>query len=560
MKFNKKHLTLSLICVALLFSCWGYAQENDDEIEIVWIGHSCFEIGFHECRILIDPFSPESYDHVLPSTKYDIVFATHKAQDHYYFDGVEADVYLLARGDKSEFVSERRNEERNITGKTTKKTATSSFSFWTVASYHDDQHGAVNGVNGIICFDFNGIKVVHLGDLGHVLEDSQLKQIGRVDVLMIPVDGYFTIDMDTAKTIIRQLTPKIVFPMHYRTKGSKTTRSVYTEDVIFAGFENIKKMDQSHLVVDRRMLDQAQQVIILDYSKQKDFPCLKGPYLGQKPPGMTPEVFAPGILNTKERGAFCFVFSPDGNEFYFVYYERENENSGGMARMKRIDDAWSEPEMLPFNSSTFDNDMCLSADGKRLVFRSWRALPDGEKPKDHSYLWYVERIDGGWSRAKPLYCANSPVRTGYPSMAENGNLYFAHKRDEIFGIYRSKPIDGDYGIPELVFTAVDSIKTEGDLFIAPDESYMIISCWNHPDNIGSSQGDLYITFQRNDGTWTEERNMGELINTRYGENCPQVTPDGKYFFFNRYDPDNKEGNTYWVDANLIQTFKPEEIK
>jgi pimeloyl-ACP methyl ester carboxylesterase len=291
-----------------------------------------------------------------------------------------------------------------------------------------------------------------------------------------------------------------------------------------------------------------------------NFPVLKGTYLGQKPPGLTPEVFAPGILNTKKMGAFCSVFSPDGNEFYFVYYERENDASGGIAWMKRVKDVWSKPEMLHFNSTDFDNDMCMSSDGNKLIFRSWRALPDGNKPKGHSYLWFVERTDEGWSKAKPLYCAKIPIRTGYPSLTADGILYFAHSNVEVFGIYRSKPINGAYGTPEHVFTAVDSIDTEGDMFVAPDESYMIISCWDHPGNIGSGQGDLYITFQKDDGTWTEEINMGELINTQYGENCPQVSPDGKYFFFNRYNPDAKEGNIYWVDAKIIEDLKPKNLR
>ena len=83
-------------------------------------------------------------------------------------------------------------------------------------------------------------------------------------------------------------------------------------------------------------------------AQQDDFPVLKGPYLGQKTPGLTPEVFAPGILNTKKMGAFCSVFSPDGNEFYFVYYEKENDNSGGIAWMKRINGVWTKPEMVRF--------------------------------------------------------------------------------------------------------------------------------------------------------------------------------------------------------------------
>ncbi|UCE39904.1 MAG: PD40 domain-containing protein [Candidatus Aminicenantes bacterium] len=313
--------------------------------------------------------------------------------------------------------------------------------------------------------------------------------------------------------------------------------------------------------IDSRVIENARKNSHAQREKpEDDFPVLKGSYLGQKPPGMTPEIFAPGILNTKNMGAFCSVFSPDGNEFYFVYYERENDSSGGMAWMKRINNVWTKPDMLHFNSTDFDNDMCMSSGGEKLIFRSWRTLPNGEKPKDHSYLWFVERTEDGWSKAKPLHCGDVPVRTGYPSLAANGNLYFAQRNVEIFGIYRAKPVNGAYSTPEYVFTAVDSIDTEGDMFVAPDESYLIISCWDHPDNIGSGQGDLYITFRKDDGTWTEEINMGELINTQYGENCPQVSPDGKYFFFNRYNPDAKEGNIYWVDAKIIENLKPEEMK
>ena len=96
-------------------------------------------------------------------------------------------------------------------------------------------------------------------------------------------------------------------------------------------------------------------------------------------------------------------------------------------------------------------------------------------------------------------------------------------------------------------------------FLLLESPSQIISCWDHPDNIGSGQGDLYITFKREDGTWTEELNMGKEINTQYGENCPQVSPDGKYFFFNRYNPDANKGNIYWVDVKVIKALKPDEI-
>ncbi len=300
--------------------------------------------------------------------------------------------------------------------------------------------------------------------------------------------------------------------------------------------------------------------IISNCSKRDGFPVLKGPYLGQKIPGMTPEIFAPGILNTDKMGAFCTVFSPDGNEFYFTYWEKPAGTSSELTFMKKVNNIWTKPEMLNFNSTTYDNDMCLSVDGKKLIFRSFRALPSGVKPNDHSYLWFVERTEDGWSEAKPLFCGGEPVRTGYPSISKNGRLYFAHRRDNLPGIYRSKYLNREYSAPEFVCTVIDTQIVHGDMFVAPDESYMIISCRDRDGQIGNGLMDLYIVFQKDNGSWTEARNMDQSINTQHGENCPQVSPDGKYFFFNRYDPDTKTGNMYWVDAKIIENYKPVKIE
>jgi hypothetical protein len=291
-----------------------------------------------------------------------------------------------------------------------------------------------------------------------------------------------------------------------------------------------------------------------------DFPVLKGPYLGQKPPGKTPKVFAPGILNNDKMGAFCTVFSPEGNGFFFVYYEKSDDESGGIYRMRRINNIWTKPEKLPFNSTTLDGDMCMSTDGNTLVFRSSRALPSGKKPKNHTYLWFVKRTNHGWSTAKPLFCGGEPVRTGYPSISNNGTLYFAHRRNNYLGIYCSRLINNKYVTPEHIYTVFNQDFIHGDMFIAPEENYMIISCKDRSGKIGYGGLDLYIIFRRSDGTWVPAINMGKSINTKNGENCPQVSPDGKYFFFNRYNPDLKKGDMYWVDARIIEEMKPDDIK
>jgi L-ascorbate metabolism protein UlaG (beta-lactamase superfamily) len=564
MKFNKKHFLLSLICISLLFSCGGDTSRNDNKIDIVWVGHSCFEIGFHEYRILIDPFSPESFDNILPRTKYDIVFATHKAQDHDFFDGVEADAYLLASGDKDEFISKRRDEEQKITGMTVRKTATSQFSFWTVASFHDDQHGAVEGVNGIICLDFNGIKVVHLGDLGHALEESHLGQIGAVDVLMIPVDGYFTLDLDTAKAIIRQLAPKIVFPMHYRTESSKSIRPIYTEEDIIAGFHNAKRLNQSHLVIDREILDRSQQIIMLDHSGREDFPFLQGAYLGQKPPGMTAKIFAPGIVST---GAFEHsspTISPDGNEIYWSVHEAAiAEHARPIIFMRRENDVWNKPRLAEFVRRDYHYEYpSFSVDGQRLYFCAKRA----DRENSDYDLWFVEKTPSGWSGQRKLGSPpNSENFDAQPSLARNGSVYFISYYDKAnpqYGLYLSRYLAGRYLPRILMEEKFNRLHADWTPYIAPDESYLVFSSFRDG---GFGSGDLYIAFKNGDGSWSDIINLGDKVNTEANERFPNVTPDGRYLFFNstrklpgaRMDePGNGNGDVYWLDAKFIGDLKP----
>ena len=286
-----------------------------------------------------------------------------------------------------------------------------------------------------------------------------------------------------------------------------------------------------------------------------NWPVLKGPYLGQKPPGHIPEIFAPGLLNNPVMGAFCTVFSPDGTEFYFSYYQRTGDTCD-LFCMKQIGGFWKKPEKLHFNSASYENDVCISTDGKRLVFRSWRALPSGRKPKDHSFLWYVTRAAHGWSDAKPLLCGGEPVRTGYPSMSRDDSLYFAHRQNGRLGIYRSRLQKGHYSRPEFVYEAFNQDFILGDLFVAPDESYIIFSGRPPAKSEEFSRLDLYVTFRDREKKWSKPLKMGNNINTKLGgENCPAVSPDGKYFFFNRYDPDKKKGNMYWLKADIISNMK-----
>jgi len=285
-----------------------------------------------------------------------------------------------------------------------------------------------------------------------------------------------------------------------------------------------------------------------------DFPVLKGPYLGQKPPGMTPELFAPDIFSMGIH-TFSTAFTPCGNEVYFSRFVPEKKIDQIMVS-KRINDIWTKPETVSFSGIYNENDVRITTDGYRMFFRSRRPLTDFKKQDDHYYIWYVNRNnDGTWSDMQPLKCGGAYLRTGDIGISNIGTLYFAYRKNDTLGIYRSKFVNGVYDEPEFVITATDSEGRVGDTYIAPDESYLIVSCWYMPQNKG--QSDLYISFQKMDGSWTPLKNMGEPINTDNNENCSALSPEGKYFF---YLSVGDESQTFWVDSKVIDNLKPDHHK
>lgn len=306
-----------------------------------------------------------------------------------------------------------------------------------------------------------------------------------------------------------------------------------------------------------------------------EFPTLTGEYLGQAPPGNTPELFAPGIISTRdaERDA---CFSPDGNEFYysmiglthFVILESRLENG-----------RWTRPEVAPFSGHYSDIEPFYSPNGDRIYFASTRP-PDGVgEPRPDFDIWYVEKTEEGWSEAVNI---GPPVNTEknefYPSVSNNGTLYLTASYEGAFGfedIYKSELIGGKYTDPVNLGEAVNSKLYEYNAFIAPDESYIIYSSHGRQDGYGS--GDLYISFASEDGSWSAGKNLGENINSITLDFCPFVSPDGKYLFYSStrkaglpysetgvtYDrmlkilasPENGLGDIYWVKADVIFELK-----
>jgi hypothetical protein len=290
-------------------------------------------------------------------------------------------------------------------------------------------------------------------------------------------------------------------------------------------------------------------------------PELAGPYMGQRAPGMTPEKFLGNVLDHN----FCSVFSPDGEEFYFTHYDPDTD-ACSIEYMKMIHGVWSAPEVASFSSDFTDNDIAMSADGSRVVFRSNRPLTGRsvDDRRDGLYLWTSVRTETGWTDAEAMaFDGRTDIPGGYPSLTRDGTLYFTTKELEDPGpkdIHRSRSIDGAFTTPENLGEPPNSPHGEGDLFVSPDGSFLIVSCYDHPENIGGESLDLWVSFHRADDSWTAPANLGPPINTAHGENCPAVSPDGRFLFFNRYagEEGNDENGTYWVDARILDGFRPRE--
>jgi Tol biopolymer transport system component len=153
---------------------------------------------------------------------------------------------------------------------------------------------------------------------------------------------------------------------------------------------------------------------------------------------------------------------------------------------------------------------------------------------------------------------NSDHHDIFPSVAKDGTIYFFSERDGGLGmadLYRSKPIEGSYTKVENLGVPINTNQDEIDPFIAPDESYLIF-CSKARDGYGEQ--DLFISFKKPDGSWTEPANMGESINSSGNDWIPFVTPDNKYFFFgsNR----NGQDDIFWVDARVVEKSKPDFLK
>ena len=281
--------------------------------------------------------------------------------------------------------------------------------------------------------------------------------------------------------------------------------------------------------------------------RQGGFPRLSGPYLGQKPPSDTAIRFLPQVFKNMHCSP---VFSPDGKKVYWRTMDRKS-----LIYMEERNNSWSMPRAVPFGTVFYKQDVpFFSADGERLFFISTKPQKFYKIISGETF-WYVERDGSGWSHSRPLGKELNRVYTHWQfSVASNGNLYFNGSEDpdhDTWFIYKSELENGVYKKPEKLLEPECVAQGESGYlfpFIAPDESYLIFC-----KTAGGSR-DLFISYKRENGQWTEGINLGKNINSPGIELCPVVSPDGKYLFFMRRD------GIMWVSASFIEGLRPKTVR
>lgn len=272
----------------------------------------------------------------------------------------------------------------------------------------------------------------------------------------------------------------------------------------------------------------------------------KDAYFGLTPPGLIPEVFAPGIVSDSSWREHCqLAISPKGDEIYWSRFA--NGITEQIYFSAFINNKWTKPELVDFikdDLTLLNGQPTFSPDGKKLFFYS-RNRPGGLGYID---AWYVERKDSGWS--KPIN-AGQPLNTEGddrpPIITEKGNAYAFGRNftEDKVNYLKFNYTEGTFSLPTTVKIHKD-FPYWWPLYVSPDETYIIFPS---ATKAGFGGLDLYVSFKDENDDWEMPINLGAEINTKKSERFPVVSPDGKYLFFMRH---TESWDIFWVSIELIK--------
>lgn len=210
-------------------------------MKLKFLGHASFLITSDSgVRIIIDPYTvrgPLTYDPINEAA--DVVLISHGHGDHNNTSAVQGKPVVISKPGVTEV---------------------KGISFKGIATYHDKSQGKERGANIIFCFTVDGVKVCHIGDLGHQLNSQQAAEVGNPDVLMLPVGGFYAIGPEEATGLAEQLKPGVIIPMHY--KNARCGYTIAPVDDFLKGKKNVKKLDSSEMVLDAKKLPEGEIVVL----------------------------------------------------------------------------------------------------------------------------------------------------------------------------------------------------------------------------------------------------------------------------------------------------------
>jgi Tol biopolymer transport system component len=259
------------------------------------------------------------------------------------------------------------------------------------------------------------------------------------------------------------------------------------------------------------------------------------PYLGQCPPDEIPRVFAPGVVSNGNIHSRLTI-SPDGRTMLWNTFDLAAVTTQILC-VRNIDGKWTRPHPPPFAREGSTRGAMFSPDGKKLFFLVETARGWATK--------YVVMTDRGWSAPRSdgvlLDCSSSFTRSG--------RAYFSSEMKSkawVTGIFSAKITAEGYSDPRPLGASINVPNAiDYTPFVSPDESVLLFSS-NRPQ--AGEKEDMHIcaSFNLGDGTWSAPKQISS-IQARF----PSLSPDGRYLFFCGDD-----GNIYWVDAAVIEPFRP----
>ena len=322
-------------------------------------------------------------------------------------------------------------------------------------------------------------------------------------------------------------------------------------------------------IVNRRLYYVIISILLFGCSKTSE---LNGDYFQSPHPNDKPVLFAEGTISTKFNELNA-SFSPDGNIFLYTLASNAYANTFYTIFISTRDNGkWSQPSIAPFSGQYSDADPFFAPDGSGVYFISYRPTDESHEPKKDFDIWFTRFVNGEFATPTNLgNDINSDRDELYPAVAANGNLYFSTENgNNRYDIMISERVNEIFQKPISIGDSINTTATEYDAFIAPDESFMLFTSIGRSDGFGS--GDLYVSFNKN-GIWTRGKNLGLPINSESMDQCPMISPDGKYLFFTSFrdnnaftfnkrmntgdyvnlleSPLNGMGNIYWMESKNI---------